>query len=125
MEGRTRADYSYIAILIEQRKAIEWILAQDSAKYGYRDFSSFAKNIFGYFIEYWEKKNKRIVEAKDYAAENVSTGGSKYGLPYSTKDEHDCEYKKAFEALKKVKAGMARDMELIDKLQLEKQETKP
>lgn len=124
LEGRSREDYSYVAILREQRRSIEYILAQDAAKYGYRDFSSFTKNIFGYFIEYWEKKNKRIVEAKDYSVENVSIGGSKYGVPYSSKEGHECEYKAAFEALKRVKSNMAKDMELINKIQLEEQQSK-
>lgn len=122
LEGRTREDYSYVAILREQRRAIEHILEVDAPKYGYRDFSSYQKNINGYFIEGWEKTHS-IIHAKDYAVSKVMEGGSKYGVPYSS-GEHTCEYKAAYEALKKATGNMARTMEAINKIQLEEQSKK-
>lgn len=106
MEGRTRDDYSYIAVLKAQRQAVETSLGIDSEKYGYRDFSSFCKNMFGYYIEEFERTHS-ILQAKDYATEKVLEGGQKYGKPYSMKPNCVCECHeqgmKALEAIRKVK----------------------
>lgn len=125
MEGRTRDDYSYIAILKSQRQAIEKTLGEDSERYGYRDFSSFCKNLFGYYIEYWEKNNNKLIESKDYSVQQVANGGQKYGQPYTTKTSCQCDCHPAFEILKKVKKNRIKDRELIESVeQLEAKEVK-
>lgn len=122
MQPRSREDYTYVAVLKTQRAAVEKSLELEGEKYGYRDFSTFLKNLLGYYTEQWERTH-RMLDSKDYSVNNVLDGGSKYGVPYSMKSTCKCDCHTALELLKKVKANRIKDRELIesvDRLEVKK-----
>jgi hypothetical protein len=117
LEGRGRDDYTYVAILKDQRNAVEYTLREEYSKYGYRDFSSWLKNLIGSYLKDWEKKH-HILGPEEYAVQYVSGGGSDFGKPYSTKHQKcDCDCHPAYEILKRVKNNRIRDQELINSVE--------
>lgn len=125
LDGKGRDDYSYIAVLRDQRNAIEKILVEEASKYGYRDFSSFTKNIYGYFIEGYERTHS-ILHAKDYSAKAVLEGGQKFAKPLSTKQACQCDCHtigmEAIKMVRRVKGSMDKDRELLRKFEQKGQE---
>lgn len=126
VDGKGREDYSYIAVLRDQRYAIEKILMEEASKYGYRDFSSFSKNIYGYFIEGYERTHS-ILHAKDYSTKSVLEGGQKFAKPLiNVKQTCQCDCHtigmEAIKMVRRVKGSMDKDRELLSKFEQKGQE---